>query len=307
VVSVVALVLAAVGLLPVAASAVGGRWGLPSQGVEQPLAFLSNRGHAEVTRVLWLGDPRSLPVGGWSVEPGLAYAVTPETLPDASQVLTPAGPGPAALVAGAVHLALNGGTVHLGRLLAPAGVRYVVVVEGLSPSTVGSLPASVSAPPPAGLGSDLLAQDDLHVVPGEMGVQVYENDELMPVTAQRATPLPPVRTWSYPGPADVVGWQSVLGESTSPAASGPVAAGTVYAGYAPAGSFTLVKDGRAAVRRPAFGWAAQYPVSEGRATFSLSQFPYVPLGVLLEVVAWAVLASALWGRRRRSPVPEGVT
>jgi hypothetical protein len=167
------------------------------------------------------------------------------------------------------------------------------------------LPPSVSAPPPAGLGTDLLDQDDLHVVPGEMGVQVYENDEVMPVTAQRVLPLPPVRTWSYPGPTDVVGWQPVLGAPTSPAASGPVAAGTTYAGYAPAGSFTLVPDGRAAVRRPAFGWAAQYAVSRGQATFSLSQFPYVPLGVLLEVAAWVVLAGALWGRRRRPRAREG--
>ena len=304
VVSVVALVLVAVGLLPVAASAVGGRWGLPSQGAEQPLSFLSNRGTTEVTRVLWLADPRALPVGGWSVEPGLAYALTPDSLPDTAQVLTPAGPGPAALVAGAVQLALNGGTVHLGRLLASAGVRYIVVLDGLAPSAVGSLPAEVSAPPPAGLATDLLAQDDLHVVPGEMGVQVYENDELMPVTAQRAAPLPPVRTWSYPGPADVAGWQPVLGSSTSPAASGAVAPGTVYVGYAPAGSFTLVGEGRASLRRPAFGWAAQYPVSRGRATLSLSQFPYVPLGVTLEVAAWVVLAAALWGRRRRPPVRE---
>jgi hypothetical protein len=305
VVGVVALALVAVGLLPVAASAVGGRWGLPSQGVEQPLAFLSNRTHTEVSRVLWLGDPRALPVGGWSVEPGLAYALTPDTLPDTAQVLTPAGPGPAALVAGAVRLAVHGGTVHLGRLLAPAGVRYVVVLDGLAPSAAGSLPASVSAPPPAGLHADLLEQNDLHVVPGEMGVQVYKNDQMMPVTAQRALPLPPVRTWSYPGPTDTVGWKPALGASTSPAAGGTVAPGTVYAGYAPAGSFALVGNGRALVRRPAFGWAAQYPVSGGDATLSLSQFPYVPLGVALEVAAWVVLAAALW-RRRRLPAREGM-
>ena len=42
VVSVVALVFVAVGLLPVVAGAVGGRWDLPAQGVEQPLAFLDH-------------------------------------------------------------------------------------------------------------------------------------------------------------------------------------------------------------------------------------------------------------------------
>ena len=305
VVGVMALIFVGIGLLPVVGAAVGGRWDLPSQGLDQPLAFLSAPSPAQVTRVLWLGDPRALPVGGWSVQPGLAYALTPEDLPDTSQVLTPSGPGPTALVDGAVRLALSGGTVHLGRLLASAGVRYVVVVDGLAPSAIGSLPASVSAPPPPGLATDLLEQDDLHVVPGVVGVQVFENDELMPVTAQRTLPLPAGHAWSYPGAADVVGWQPVLGSLSSSAATGPVVAGTVYAGYAPAGHFALTLDGRIVVQRSAFGWAAQYPVTRGRAALSLSQFPYVGVGVVLEVVAWVLLALALLWRPRRRQAPVG--
>ena len=65
----------------------------------------------------------------------------------------------------------------------PAGVRYVVVVDTLSTSWWGPTPASVSAPPPPGLDADLLEQDDLQVVPGVLGVQVYENGDDMPVTA----------------------------------------------------------------------------------------------------------------------------
>ena len=308
VVGVVALVFVALGLLPVVAGAAGGRWGLPSQGVEQPLAFLGHPGGTGTARVLWLGDPRALPAGGWSVQPGLAYALTPEALPDASQVFTPAGPGPADLVADAVRLAVSGGTVHLGRLLAPAGVRYVVVVDALAPSMVGTVTPSVSAPPPAGLDTDLLEQDDLRVVPGEVGVQVFENGEDMPATAERAAPLPVVHAWSYPSAADVVGWQPVLGDLAGGApAAGTVTAGTVYAGYAPAGSFALSLEGRTVRRQPAFGWAAQYAVARGEASLALSQFPYVPLAVLLELAAWVVLAAALVGRPRRATtadVPE---
>jgi GT2 family glycosyltransferase len=302
--SVGALVFVAVGLLPVAAGAVNGRWGLPSQGAEQPLAFLARPSTAGVSRVLWLGDPRALPVGGWTVRPGLAYALTPEDLPDAAQVFTPAGPGPASLVGNAVELAVSGGTVHLGRLLASAGVRYVVVVDGLSASGQSTGPPSVSAPPPAGLQRDLLEQDDLQVVPGVLGVQVFANGEYVPVTAGRGTPLPPTRTWSYPGPADVLGWQPVLAPLTGGATpTGAVVAGTVYAGYAPAGSFSVTAAGRGAVRRPAFGWAGQYEVASGTATLHLSQFPLVPLAVLLETLAWAVLLVALLGRPRR-PSPQ---
>ena len=81
VMSVAAVVFVGVGLLPVVGGAVGGRWGMPEQGIEQPLSFLAAPGPAATGRVLWLGDPRALPVGGWSVEPGLAYALTPEDLP----------------------------------------------------------------------------------------------------------------------------------------------------------------------------------------------------------------------------------
>ncbi len=300
VVSVVAIVFVAIGLLPVVGAATGGRWGLPAQGVEQPLSFLDRAGPTDVARVLWLGDPRALPLGGWSIEPGLAYALTAEDLPETPQVLTPAGPGPAVLVANAVRLATSGGTVHLGRLLAAAGVRYVVLVEGLAPSTVNSLTPSVNAPPPPGLQADLLEQDDLHVVPGQVGIGVFENDETMPVTGQRLAPLPAVSSWSYPGEADVAGWQPVLGSLAGSASeASAVRTGTVYAGYAPAGSFSLSVDGHPATRRPAFGWAAQYATTDGRAQLSLSQFPYVALAVLAEVVLWVALLAALVGRRRR--------
>jgi hypothetical protein len=238
----------------------------------------------------------------------LAYALTPEALPDTAQVLTPAGPGPASQVADAVQLAMSGGTVHLGRLLAPAGVRYVVVVEGLAPSTVGNAPASISPPPPAGLQQDLLEQDDLQVVPGEQGMQVYENGEYIPVTAARGTALPSGQAWSYPRPTDVAGWQPALAPLTGGTAAGAVPAGTVYAGYAPSGSFALTLHGHTAVPRPAFGWAAQYRTTAGQATLSYSAFPYVPLAVLLELAAWVVLVVALVGlpHRRRHATPTHV-
>ena len=310
VVSVLALVFVGVGVLPVVVSAGGGRWDMPSSGAEQPLAFLAHPPSSGGSRVLWLGDPRSLPVGGWSVQPGLAYALTPEALPDTEQVLTPAGPGPASQVADAVRLAVSGGTVHLGRLLAPAGVRYVVVVEGLAPSTVGNAPASVSPPPPAGLQQDLLEQDDLQVVPGEQGMQVYENGESIPATATRGTALPAGQAWSYPTAADVKGWQPALAPLSGGTATGAVPAGTVYAGYAPSGRFPLTVHGRTAVERPGFGWAAQYRTTAGQATLSYSAFPYVPLAVLLELAAWVVLVVALVGfpdRRRHATPPHAAT
>ena len=266
--SVASLVFVGLGLLPVVAGAVNGRWGLPAQGAEQPLAFLGRPSTTGVSRVLWLGDPRALPVGGWTVRPGLAYALTPEDLPDATQVFTPAGPGPASLVGNAVELAVSGGTVHLGRLLASAGVRYVVVVDGLSASGQSTGPPSVSAPPPAGLEQDLLEQDDLQVVPGVLGVQVFANGEFVPVTAGRGTPLPSTTQWSYPSAADVAGWQPLFSSLTSGAPQRPPRAQAPCMRAMPRRGVRGHLGGHTAVRRPAFGWAAQYQVAKGTATCS---------------------------------------
>jgi hypothetical protein len=300
VISGVAMLAALVGVLPVVAGAFDGRWGLPNNGVEQPLAFL-NRPHATAAyRILWLGDPRALPLGGWSVAPGLAYALTSEILPDSTAVWTPAGPGPSATAADAVRLAMSGTTVHLGRLLAPLGVRYVVVVDGIDPGSTAR-EASVAAPPPADMGRALLNQDDLQQVPGQTGVQVYKNAEGIPVTAQRAHPaLASTPAWSFPTAEDVQGWKAVLTPlAHGQTASGTISAGTVYAGYAPAGDFTLNEGGRTVARLPAFGWAGQYPgATPGPATLTFQSFPYVPLAELLELLGWLVLAVALIGWRR---------
>jgi hypothetical protein len=112
----------------------------------------------------------------------------------------------------------------------------------------------------------------------------------------------------WPDPRDIAGWRPILTvQADHPAASGQIAAGAVYEGYAPAGAFSLTQGGRPVARQPAFGWAGQYPAATaGPAKFSLHQFPYVFVAVLVEVVGWVVLASALlgWPRRRRPEVEE---
>ena len=296
VVSGLALAAVTVGLLPVFAGAANGRWGLPANGVEQPLSFLARTNTTASYRTLWLGDPRALPVGGWSMEPGLSYALTDQELPNSGDVWTPAGPGPAGIVSHAIQLAISGGTIHLGHLLAAESVRYVVIVDGLAPSEPGVAESAV-APPPRGLQQALLDQNDLRSVPGALGVQVFENPEAIPITAQRTRPVAPSTRLTWPGPQDVVGWQPVLSALAGHAdATGGIRSGALYVGYAPAGSFSLTVRGRPLSGESVFGWARQYPdVPAGSATLSLRRFPFGPLAVLVEVLVWLVVALALFG------------
>jgi GT2 family glycosyltransferase len=305
---------AVVGLLPVIVAAGGGRWGLPVTGYGQPLSFLADSGSngsngassnggssnaGSAYRVLWLGDPRALPTGGWSVVPGLAYATSEQGTPDATNLWSPASPGPAADLAAAVQLAQAGRTAELGDLLAPSAVRYVVVVDAVAPTISGIQQPQAFAPPP-GLVGALLDQDDLLQVPTSgSGYEVFENTAYLPARAERSAAVPgPSSTW--PNPDELTGWHPVLpGPAGSSSYAGPVNQGTVFASYAPAGSWHLTVDGRPVPASSAFGWAAQYrSAPAGPAVLRFDGSALVPLGVALELLLWVATAAALLGRRR---------
>jgi len=334
-----AIVAVLVGLVPVVAAAGGGRWGLAVNGYSQPLSFMSGSGgtgsggtgaggtgavpHPSAAgsgtagaggfRVLWLGDPAALPIGGWSVAPGLAYATSEDGTPGATDLWAPASPGPAATLAQAVDLATEGRTSHLGLLLAPASVRYVVVVDTLAPDIQGTQ-ASPVFPPPHDLLPSLLDQSDLSEIPvSGSGFSVFENTSYVPERAERKhAPItsthgaPAGRILSAgdlvdrPTTADVAGWRPVLpGQRGLHEYSGQVTAGTVYASYAPAGRWHLTVGGRTVAETSAFDWAAQYdaaPAGEAVLRFDIS--PLIPLGVLAELLLWMLVVAALLGRRR---------
>ena len=104
-------------------------------------------GRRGISRVLWVGDPAVLPVGAWQLFPGLAYTRSENGFPDATSLWPGSSPGPASAVGTAVRLTESDKTVHLGYLLAPYAIRYVIVVSTLGPTAVGSQPAQ---PGPSG-------------------------------------------------------------------------------------------------------------------------------------------------------------
>lgn len=274
---------AAVGLLPVVAAAGDGRWGLPASGYGDALSFLSPAGTTPTAsyRVLWLGDPRALPTGGWSMSPGLAYATSESGVADA------------------VQLARKGRTTELGQLLAPAAVRYVVVVDTVAP-VIDGMQRPQAFPAPADLVVALMDQGDLLPVPSSgSGYTVFENTAYVPERAQRSG-QPVAAAGRWPSTADVSGWHPALpGVPGSSSYAGPVGAGTTYAAYAPAGRWHLAVDGRAVPQSAAFGWAAQYGgTPAGRATLAFDGSVLPTVGGVLELLLWVAVAGALLGRRR---------
>ncbi|MDQ1481012.1 MAG: hypothetical protein QOI44_1873, partial [Actinomycetota bacterium] len=186
----VAAVAATVGLaLPVlalAADTASGRWHLPNDDWPTAVSWMSDVPTPGGFRVLWLGAPALLPVdakivgrtsaaedGSGSIGfgltrngPGDARALWAATQTRADDVLEQA-----------LLTARAGDSERLGHLLAPAGVRYVVVL-----SQTGTGHGAVVPVDPA-LAEALTRQLDLSISRVDTGGTVYANDAWIPSRA----------------------------------------------------------------------------------------------------------------------------
>jgi len=175
---VVAAACLLVGLAPALGTVFGGRADLPATGFDATSSEFTIPA-PEGSRVLWVGNPRALPGASFQAGPGLSAFVTTSGLPSLSTLWPVADPGPAAAVTKDVLAAEVGTTLQLGRLLAPAGIRYLVVPTAAAPVLTGEqIPPP--ALPPKGLVRALLAQVDLRQLPEEDGVLVWANTAWAP-------------------------------------------------------------------------------------------------------------------------------
>lgn len=175
----------ALGVLPAIAAAGDGRWGLPAAGYSGAAQLPQVDARTAGYRVLWLGNPAALPSGGWTIGTGFAYATTVDGTPQLGDVWPQASPGRAEGFARDIEIAMRGETVDLGRLLAPLGVRDVVVVRSLGPETPGESSTPI-LPVPSGLAAALGRQEDLRAVTLSAGGLIeFENTAFTAADARR--------------------------------------------------------------------------------------------------------------------------
>ncbi|HWD25105.1 MAG TPA: glycosyltransferase family 2 protein, partial [Acidimicrobiales bacterium] len=174
------VVLSLAGLIPIIGGSLSGRWGLPGSGYDSVFDWTRGSGtSAPFQRTIWLGDPTVLPLPGWQSESGVAIGISSGGLPNGSALVPGANPSRMTGVESAIGLAEAGRTVRLGELLAPLGVRYLIVPSTLAPILAGEVP-DFSNPPPQILLDALTVQADLHELPSEGGALVFENTEWRP-------------------------------------------------------------------------------------------------------------------------------
>ena len=264
-----------VATVPFAASFASGRFDLPTTSVAQSLSTLSPSNQGGY-RVLWIGDPSVLPLAGWSVAPGVEAATSMNGLPSGSTLFAPPDSGTSDVLLSAVQLALEGRTVRLGQLLAPAGISTIVVMNAAAPELSGVQSVPVR-PVPNLLLSELSRQTDLSLVLQTKAVEVFSNS-LFHGLVSATVPGSPTSHPVFPN--------GVL--------EGPVASGsTVVAGLAPAGAFSLDVNGTPSPRSTQGTWTPFYQVGRYAQTptakLVLHQFPLNGLLALFTLAMWAIV------------------
>jgi GT2 family glycosyltransferase len=162
----------ALSVLPFVGGISGGRWKLPSAGSSQVLAGEETPDpSAAVSRLLWIGAPRALPLASTPLPGGQAWATSSEGPPDVVEEWAGGRPRGAALFRRDIALAEDGLTTDLGHLLAPLGVRYVVLPNHNAPSGSGAVATPTSAP----IESGLSLQTDLDQIALDTNFTVYAN------------------------------------------------------------------------------------------------------------------------------------
>ena len=306
--SAVAAVAVAVGTIPVLGAAFDGRWSMPSGDHTRSLAFLDAENDEQPFRVLWIGDPRAMPLASWELDDGLGYATTDAGTPGIENLWVGSDDGASGLLADAIDLARSGQTARLGRLLAPMGIRYVVVPERLAPAPFATEPFPI----PADLSSTLAAQLDLEPLDVPAGLTVFRNQAAAPTRAALTDDLALPDGEGIAGALalDLSGLPAVLPDEDGRLRwGGPLADGaTVLLSAAHADGWELTVDGQAADRIKPFGWATGFEVAEGGEATLRYVTPPVRYGLLaVQALVWLWALRTLLRLRLNpaAPVPSG--
>jgi GT2 family glycosyltransferase len=276
-----------------------GRWNLPTGDWASTLSWTTDKATAGDFRTLWVGDPRVLPLDTALGPYGLGFGLSYNGPPTATDTSAPPI-GSARWLADALQLAGDGRTVHLGRLLAPAGVRYVAIVDRAAPN------AGLRTTVPAALTHALDQQVDLVALTEPSGLHLYENIAYVAVRSETsgASAAAAVASTNDPSSAgiriDATRFHSLPGGTGPSKSTGP---GTVLWSQATDANWQATVNGRSLTRVTAFGSTNAFLLpSTGRVAISYDGGPTRPLGVTFEVLVWLVAIAVLvapWRARRR--------
>jgi len=294
-------VLAALGVVlgaaPLASGLIDGRWRTPDADFGSGLDDLLSERSDGAFRVLWLGDPDHLPVRSYRYDERLAVGTSDDGPPTVRERFTVPEEGATPLLRQALTAAEDRRTSHLGRLLAPMGVRYLVVQTQLAP-TADDVRAADGLVPIL----DVLAQQlDLERVPVADGLTVYRNASWAPARSVLPAREGDRTSWEQADADDLTSAQPALvDEVGAVGAEGRVpGTGDLLVASTADDGWHLRVDGVALGRTETYGWANQFDATragEGELRYDTPLSHH--LLAVGQAVLWA-LALLAWRRSRR--------
>ena len=175
---IVAMLAIVVGVVPGILAIGDGRWNTPDTTLGRLMnAWLVDQPTDGDYRVLLLGDSRVLPVPSTEYRDGLSWAIIDDgDLDFRDRWAAPSTPA-ADVVTEALDQISSSSTLRAGRLLAPLGIKYIVIPEfdGINSTTDSPIPTA------EGLSGALDDQLDLASVTGGFPtLEIYENGAWLP-------------------------------------------------------------------------------------------------------------------------------
>jgi len=178
--ALVAHIAIVLGVVPGVLSVGAGDWNAAEYPISSVVAsqFPSNPASGPY-RVLWVGDPRVLPIRGHQFEPGVAFAMTDSGGLEIGDSFPRAEGDVAGTVREALSSLADGSTSRVGRLLGPLGIRFIAVP--VADGVASTLDDPIA--PPVGLTEVLAAQLDVGVVQSPPTLEVFVNRSWIPPAA----------------------------------------------------------------------------------------------------------------------------
>ncbi|MEY2443903.1 MAG: hypothetical protein QOE00_483 [Ilumatobacteraceae bacterium] len=282
-----------IGVLPGLAAVSSGRWHTPSLTLSSVLGQFPQNPPEGDYRVLWIGDPRVMPVPAWTLEPGIGYAITDDG-PLTQYEAWPGRPSKIeADVGSIIKQFASESTLRGGRLLAPYAIRFIVV-----PVADGAI-STVDRPLPlaGGLVDALDDQLDLAApLTRPLNFLVYENTAWIPTRAQfSATDADVTRQAGLDSLARLelhsLATPVAVGAADNADTQFVAAPGTVTVANGVDSRWSLNIAGQPVAQRPAFGETTGYDVATtGPATLRYHTAASRALMLIGQVILWLALA-----------------
>jgi GT2 family glycosyltransferase len=307
----------AIGVLPGFTAIGSGRWRTPTLTLTSVLGQFAENPPEGDYRILWIGNPRVMPIPAWTLAPGIGYAITDDG-PLTQYEAWPGRPSKAEAAVGSILQQLaSESTLRGGRLLAPYAIRYIVVpvADGAVSSVDQPLPL------PNGLLDALDDQLDFAApLTRPLNFLVYENTAWIPTRAQFSEADAPVTRQA--------GLESLaqldLRPLATPIASGAadhatanfdVQPGVVTVATGIDSRWSLDVAGQSIAPRPAFGATTGYDVATaGPARLHYRTSTSRALELIGQLLLWLLLALGIsrfdtasirrWRRRRVHTAPD---